>query len=334
MSQLKVGINGFGRIGRLLFRQAFKNLSIVAVNGRSQPDMAAHLLKYDSVHGPWDKSVSCSENALLVEDKKVAWLRHFDPSKIPWQKHGVNVVVECTGAFKAKEDLQKHLIGGSVKKVIVAAPAEGADISLVFGVNHLKYNPRKHHLISLSSCTTNCLAPLLSVLHKSFGLSQAFVSTVHAYTKDQMLLDSSHKSDFRRARAGALNITPTKTGAGKAIEKVLPELKGRIQALALRVPVPNVSLVDLSARTEKTVTLKNLSQSFQKAAETEFKNIMAFETASLVSSDFIGRRESTIIDAPALQVLEDRFVKVLSWYDNEAGFSERIIDFINFLKSH
>lgn len=330
-SQLKVGINGFGRIGRLIFRLGFEKLSIVAVNGKSESEMAAHLLQYDSVHGPWNKKVSCSENALQVENQTIAYTRHSDPSQIPWEKYGVDVVIECTGKFKSKEDLQKHLFG-SVKKVLIGAPAKGADFTLVFGVNHLKYDKEKHHLISLSSCTTNCLAPLLYILHKRFSIEQAFMTTVHSYTNDQKLLDSSHKSDFRRARACNLNIIPTKTGAGKAIEQVLPELTGKIQGLSLRVPTPNVSLVDLSARVTKSVTTQTLLKVFQEASQKDFKNLLAFEEAPLVSSDFIGRKESAIVDAPSLQVLEDHFVKVLAWYDNEAGFSSRVIDFIQFME--
>ena len=332
-SQLKIGINGFGRIGRLIFRLGFEKLSIVAVNGRSESEMAAHLLQYDSIHGPWNKKVSCSKNTLQVENQTIAYTRHSDPSQIPWEKYGVDVVIECTGKFKNREDLKKHL-SGSVKKVLIGAPAKGADFTLVFGVNHLKYDKEKHHLISLSSCTTNCLAPLLQILHKHFSIEQAFMTTVHSYTNDQKLLDSSHKNDFRRARACGLNIIPTKTGAGKAIEQVLPELKGKVQGLALRVPIPNVSLVDLSARVKKFITTQTLSKIFQEASEKDLKNLLAFEEAPLVSSDFIGRKESAIVDAPSLQVLEDHFVKVLAWYDNEAGFSNRVIDFICFVENN
>ena len=332
-SQLKVGINGFGRIGRLVFRLGFEKLAIVAVNGRSESKMAAHLLKHDSIHGPWDKKVSCSQNTLQIENQSVAYTSHSDPSEIHWEKYGVDVVIECTGAFKHKEDLQKHL-SGSVKKVLIGAPAKGADCTVVFGVNHLKYDKKKHNLISLSSCTTNCLAPLLQILHKHFSIEQAFMTTIHSYTNDQKLLDSSHKSDFRRARACGLNIIPTKTGAGKAIEQVLPELKGRIHGLALRVPTPNVSLVDLSARIKETATLKTLYKIFKEASQNDFKNLLAFEEAPLVSSDFTGREESAIVDALSLQILEDHFVKVLAWYDNEAGFSSRVIDFIQFMEKN
>ena len=332
-SQLKIGINGFGRIGRLVFRLGFDKLSIVAVNGKGPLEMAAHLLKHDSVHGIWDKKVSCSEETLQVEGHPIAYTKHKDPSQIPWEKYGVDVVIECTGQFKNQEDLQKHL-SGSVKKVLIGAPAKGADFTLVFGVNHKKYDKTKHHLISLSSCTTNCLAPLLQILHKHFLVEEAFMTTVHSYTNDQRILDSSHKSDFRRARASALNIIPTSTGAEKAIGEVLPELKGRLKGLALRIPTPNVSLVDLSLRTEKTLNLNTVSKALKKAAEEDFKNILAFEEAPLVSVDFIGRKESSIVDAPSLQVLGDHFVKVLSWYDNEAGFSSRVIDFIQFMEKN
>lgn len=330
-SHLKIGINGFGRIGRLICRLGFEKLSIVAVNGRSESEMAAHLLQYDSIHGPWNKKVSCSENTLHIEDQTIAYTKHSDPSQIPWEKYGVDIVIECAGKFKSKEDLQKHL-SGSVQKVLIGAPAKGADFTLVWGVNHLSYDREKHHLISLSSCTTNCLAPLLHILHKRFSVEQAFMTTVHSYTNDQKLLDSSHKSDFRRARACGLNIIPTKTGAGKAIEQALPELKGKVRGLALRVPTPNVSLLDLSAKVKKSVTAQALSKVFQEAAKKDFKDVLAFEEAPLVSSDFIGRTESAIVDAPSLQVLEDHFVKALAWYDNEAGFSSRMIDFICFME--
>ena len=332
-SQLKIGINGFGRIGRLVCRLGFDKLSIVAVNGQSQPKMAAHLLQYDSVHGPWSNKVSNSEDSLQVEGQSIAYTKHSDPAQIPWEKYEVDVVIECTGAFKTKEDLQKHL-SGSVKKVLIGAPATGADFTSVFGVNHLKYDKEKHHLISLSSCTTNCLAPLLQILHNRFSIEQAFMTTVHSYTNDQKLLDSSHNSDFRRARACGLNIIPTKTGAAKAIEQVLPELKGRIQGLALRVPTPNVSLVDLSAKIKESATLQTLSKILKEASQKDFKNLLAFEEAPLVSSDFTGRKESAIVDALSLQILEDRFVKVLAWYDNETGFSSRVIDFIHFMEKN
>ena len=356
---MKLGINGFGRIGRLLLRKAFGKIPIAAVNGRGPAGQAAHLLKYDSVHGLFDKKISFSDKALFVEGREIPYTRHEDPADIPWEESGASAVAECSGAFKSREDLEKHL-SPSVKKVIVAAPASGADIACVFGVNHRQYNKSKHHLTSLSSCTTNCAAPVLKILSRNFGLEKAFMTTIHSYTNDQRLLDGSHKSDLRRARAAALNMIPTSTGAGKAVERVLPELKGKIKGLAVRVPTADVSLLDLSAETSRPLTEKELAEAFREAAEggglpssgaggaaggrgrqskaqaereaADFKRILSFEEAPLVSADFTGRTESAIIDAPSLQVLQGRFVKILAWYDNEAGFTARLMDFLQFME--
>ena len=330
MSQLKIGINGLGRIGRMVCRLGFDSLNIQGVNGRCSPETAAHLLKYDSVHGTWDRKISHEKDSLIIDDQVIPYFQEEKPESIPWKKLQVNVVVECTGAFKKREDLQKHLTAGA-EKVLVSAPAAGAELTAVFGVNHLMYQSDKHHLISLASCTTNCLAPLVKVLQDHWRIKKGFMTTVHSYTRDQRVVDSSHK-DLRRARACGLNIVPTGTGAGKAIGKIFPELKGRLQSSALRVPVANVSLVDLTVETEKSAQSEEVNKAFQKASEGGLKHILALESHPLVSSDFNGRTESSIVDALSTQVLEGNLIRVLSWYDNESGFSKRMIDFIHFME--
>lgn len=329
---MKVGINGLGRIGRLVCRLGFDSLNIQAINGRSSPETAAHLLKYDSVHGIWNREVSYKEDALVIDGQVIPYFQKAEPENIPWKRLKVDVVMECTGAFKKREDLQRHLAGGA-KKVLVSAPAERAELTVVFGVNHLMYQSEEHHLVSLASCTTNCLAPLVKVLQDHWKIKRGFMTTVHSYTRDQRIVDSSHK-DLRRARACGVNIIPTGTGAGKAIGKIFPELEGCLQSAALRVPVANVSLVDLTVETEKSVTQsEEINQAFQKAAEGELKNVLALETKPLVSSDFNGRTESAIVDALSTQVLEGNFIRVLAWYDNESGFSKRMIDFTHFMEN-
>ena len=331
MSQLKTGINGWGRIGRLVCRLGFDSLNIKAVNGRCSPETAAHLLKYDSVHGTWDREVSHKKDSLIIDNQTIPYFQEEKPENIPWEKLQVDVVAECTGAFKKQQDLQKHLTGGA-KKVLVSAPAEGAELTVVFGVNHLQYQPDKHNLVSLASCTTNCLAPLVKVLQDHWGIKRGFMTTVHSYTRDQRVVDSSHK-DLRRARACGLNIVPTGTGAGAAIGKIFPELKGRLQSAALRVPVANVSLVDLTVETEKPASAAKINQAFQTASQGDLKHILALESHPLVSSDFNGRTESSIVDALSTQVLQENLVRVLSWYDNECGFSKRMVDFIHFMEN-
>ena len=379
MAQLRVGVNGLGRIGRLLLRHIADDaedspLSIAAVNGRSPAEMAAHLIKYDSVHGVWrgeaqaggigktplggisngksqagagpgpsagreqaraaqgpagQKSQGAGQ-ALFLNGRPAPYFQESDPAKIPWRSHNADVVAECTGAFKSRAGLERHLAGGA-KKVIVSAPAEGADFHLVFGVNHSSYRGERHQLISSSSCTTNCLAPVVGALRERFGFLRGFMTTVHSYTNDQNILDSSHKKDFRRARAAALNMIPTSTGAARAIGRVFPDLKGKIEGMAVRAPCPNVSLVDLTAEIKKPASKEELVQCFREAAAGRLKNILAVEEKPLVSSDFIGRRESAIVDIPCLRVLDRRLVKILAWYDNEAGFTQRIIDFLKFM---
>ena len=330
MPRLKTGINGWGRIGRLICRLGFDSLNIQAVNGRCSPETAAHLLKYDSVHGIWDREVSHKKDSLVIEGRVIPYFQEEKPENIPWKKLQVDMVAECTGAFKKREDLQKHLTGGA-EKVLVSAPAEGADLTVVFGVNHSQYQPDKHHRVSLASCTTNCLAPLVRVLQDHWKIKRGFMTTVHSYTRDQRVVDSSHR-DLRRARACGLNIVPTGTGAGAAIGKIFPELKGLLQSAALRVPVANVSLVDLTVETEKPATAAEINKAFQTASEGNLRHILALEPRPLVSSDFNGRTESSIVDALSTQVLEGNLIRVLSWYDNEIGFSKRMIDFIHFME--
>ena len=328
MSQLKIGINGLGRIGRLVFRLGFDSLDIVAVNGRGSAEIMGHLLNYDSVHGKWNKEVKIKENLFQVGNKSIAYLQEKDVASVPWDKYGVDVVVECTGIFKKEEDLKKHLNSG-VKKVIVSAPAEGAEFTVIFGVNHLKYN-KSMKIISNASCTTNCLAPLVKILNDCFQIQKGYMTTVHSYTNDQNVLDSSHK-DFRRARASQLNIIPTSTGVTKALDLIFPNLKGRIKGSAVRVPTANVSLMDLCVEVKKATHKEEVNQKLKEFSEKELKGILAYEEKPLVSSDFKGRTESSIIDALSTQVLDSHLVKVVSWYDNEAGYSQRIIDFIHYI---
>lgn len=327
MSSIKVGINGLGRIGRGIFRCGFESVDIVAVNARGSSEETAHLLQYDSVHGKWDKTVTNSQDQIFVDKKPVAYLQHQHPSDIPWHQYGVDIVLECTGAFKKREDIEGHF-KKSVQHVFISSPFKDADFTLVYGVNQDQFQKQKHKIISNASCTTNALAPLIKVLQDNYGVEQAFVTTVHSYTKDQNLLDSSHTKDIRRARAAALNMIPTSTGAAKAIGSIFPHLKGKIKGQAIRVPVANVSLIDLSVQIQKQASVKDINEAFKTSSEKALKNILGFEEKALVSSDFIGRKESSIVDALSTDILQDKFVKVLSWYDNEVGFSQRMIDFI------
>lgn len=328
MSQLKVGINGMGRIGRLVFRLGFDSLDIVAVNGRGSSEMVGHLLNYDSVHGKWGKKINSKENSFQVEGKSIAYMQEKNPSFIPWDKYGVDVVIEATGVFKKRKELEGHLQLG-VKKVIVSAPAEEADFTLVFGVNHLQYKD-SDSIISNASCTTNCLVPLIKVLQDSFEIQKGYMTTVHSYTNDQNVLDSSHK-DFRRARASQLNIIPTSTGATKALDLVFPELKGKIKGSAFRVPTANVSLVDLCMEVKKPTRKEEVNQKLKHASKNSLKGILGFTEEPLVSSDFNGRLESSVVDSLSTEVVQSHLVKVVSWYDNEAGYSQRIVDFIRYL---
>ncbi len=324
MAKLKVGINGFGRIGRILFRAGFEHLDIVGINNLDSLDGSAHLLKYDSTHGIFNADVSHDEKNLIVNGKKINYSACKNPAEIPWKAWGVDLVLECTGAFKGKDDYQKHITAGA-KKVMISAPADGVDLTLVMGVNHEQYDPSKHVFISNASCTTNCLAPIAKVLHEAFGIENGMMTTIHSYTNDQKILDAPHK-DLRRARSAAVSMIPTTTGAAKAVGLVLPELKGKIDGTSIRVPTPNVSLVDFTFRPLKDCTIDSVNAALTKAAEGPLKGILAVEKKELVSIDFNGNKHSSIVDAACTMMVGPKLVKVMSWYDNETGFSQRMVD--------
>jgi glyceraldehyde 3-phosphate dehydrogenase len=322
----KIGINGFGRIGRLVFRAALKHsdLEVVAINDLTNSETMAHLLKYDSVHGTLDRDVIAKEDAIEVGGKNIAIRSVKDPENIGWKALGVDVVAECTGIFRDREKASKHLDGGA-RKVIISAPAGNPDITIVMGVNSNQYDPRQHHIISNASCTTNCLAPVAKVLLENFGIKQGLMTTIHSYTGDQRLLDFPHK-DLRRARAAALSMIPTTTGAAKAVALVLPELNGKLNGLAIRVPTPNVSLVDLVVTVEKGgATVSEINAALKQASEESLAGILGYSEIPLVSTDYNGSSLSSIVDAPSTYVIDD-MVKVMSWYDNEAGYSNRMVD--------
>ena len=323
---VKIGINGFGRIGRLMFRAAEKNpkVQVVAINDLTNAETMAHLLKYDSVHGVMDVPVSAKSDAIEVGGRTVAIRSVRDPEKIDWKALGVDIVAECTGLFTKREDAAKHLTAGA-HKIIISAPATNPDITIVMGVNSHRYDPKQHHIVSNASCTTNCLAPVAKVLHENFKIKRGLMTTVHSYTGDQRLLDFPHK-DLRRARAAALSMVPTTTGAAKAVGLVLPELAGKLNGLAVRVPTPNVSLVDLVVAIDKSgVTVSEVNAALKQASEDALKGILGYSEGPLVSSDFNGCALSSIVDAPTTYVIDD-MVKVLSWYDNETGYSTRMVD--------
>jgi glyceraldehyde 3-phosphate dehydrogenase len=327
----RVGINGFGRIGRNFFRAACGDpaLEIVAVNDITDARTLAHLLKYDSVHGAFKGTVEAKDDALVVNGKTVKVFASKDPAALPWKDLGVQVVVESTGRFTDRAGASKHLEAGA-KKVVISAPGKDEDITIVLGVNENRYDPAKHHLISNASCTTNCLAPVAKVVLKAFGIKHAFMTTIHSYTNDQQILDLPHK-DLRRARAAAMSMIPTSTGAAKAVGLVLPELKGKMHGLAIRVPTPNVSLVDLVAETEKVATVEEVNNALRKAAEGELQGILGFCEEPLVSIDFNGNALSSIVDGPSTSVMDGTMVKVLAWYDNEWGYSCRVRDLLKFI---
>ncbi len=327
---VRVAINGFGRIGRNFFRVAYKTLDIVAINDITDPKTLAHLLKYDSNYGIFPENVVAGEDYIMINDKKIPVFSERDPEKLPWSEHDVDVVVESTGIFRSRSAAAKHLKAGA-KKVIISAPAKGepADVTIVMGVNHSKYDPEKHDVISNASCTTNCLAPVAKVLNDNFGIKYALMTTVHSYTNDQRLLDLPHK-DLRRARAAAINIIPTTTGAAKAIGLVIPELDGKMHGIAIRVPTSTVSLVDLVAEVERDVTEDDVREAFRKAANGPLKGILQYVDEPLVSSDFKGNPHSAIFDAGETYV-RGNLVKVLAWYDNEYGYSCRLVDLINYI---
>lgn len=323
---VKVGINGFGRIGRLVFRAALKHpdVEVTAINDLTSSETMGHLLKYDSVHGTLDQDVVAREDSLEVGGKSIAIRSVKDPEMIGWKDFGVDIVAECTGIFRDRENATKHLTGGA-RKVIISAPANDPDITIVMGVNSQQYDPRQHHIISNASCTTNCLAPVAKVLLENFGVKHGLMTTIHSYTGDQRLLDFPHK-DLRRARAAALSMIPTTTGAAKAVALVLPELAGKLNGLAIRVPTPNVSLVDLVATLEKTgINVSEVNEALKQASQESLAGILGYSELPLVSTDFNGSPLSSIVDADTTQVIDD-MVKVLAWYDNEAGYSHRMVD--------
>jgi glyceraldehyde 3-phosphate dehydrogenase len=328
---VKVGINGFGRIGRNVFRAALNNsnVEIVAINDLTDANMLAHLLKYDTVHGTLQADVTVDGEYLVVGGHKVKVIAERDPAQLGWGDLGVDVVVESTGRFTKREDAAKHLEAGA-KKVIISAPASNEDITIVMGVNEDQYDANNHHVLSNASCTTNCLAPFAKVLNDTFGIKRGMMTTIHSYTNDQQILDLPHK-DYRRARAAAENMIPTSTGAAKAVALVLPELKGKLNGMAMRVPTPNVSIVDLVAELDKNVTAEEINSALKAAAEGPLKGILAYSELPLVSSDYNGATVSSTIDALSTMVLEGNMVKVLSWYDNEVGYSNRVVDLVDYI---
>jgi len=328
MSKIKIGINGMGRIGRTVLRElcARENASIeiVAVNNPGERSRYHHLIQFDSVHGRLDKNFKLTQEGFQIGDfPEVIFFTERDPKKIPWDKLGVQIVIDATGVFKDKESLGQHL-GGSVKKVIMCAPGKDLDATFVMGINNQDYLPEEHHIVSNASCTTNCLAPVCKVLHEKFGIESGFMTTIHAYTSDQQLLDGAH-SDPRRARSAALSMIPTTTGAAKSVGLVIPELKGKLDGYAVRVPTPNVSMVDLSATLKVVASADEVNQAMQDAAENELKGILKTEEMPLVSTDYNGLRESSCVDLALTNTIGNN-LKIVAWYDNEAGFSNRVID--------
>jgi glyceraldehyde 3-phosphate dehydrogenase len=330
----RIAINGFGRIGRCILRAALsrkEDLEIVAINDLDKPAALAHLFKYDSVHRAWPGTVKATEKGIVVDGKEITVTAEKDPSVLPWKGMNVDVVLECTGRFTARDGAEKHLKAGA-KKVLISAPAKGPDLTIAYGINHTEYDPAKHHIISNASCTTNCLAPIAKVLVDNFGIEKGLMTTVHSYTNDQRILDLTHE-DLRRARAAALSMIPTSTGAAKAIGEVVPQLKGKMHGTAVRVPTPNVSLVDLTVNTSKPVTAEAVIEAYRKAAEGPLKGILEFSDAPTVSIDYNGNPHSAIFDSTNCYVMGDNMVKVMAWYDNEWGFSNRMVDTARFLVS-
>ena len=329
---IKIGINGFGRIGRNVLRASLKdsNLDFVAVNDLTDPKTLAHLLKYDSILGNLPNKISAGTDSINVDGKTIKVFAEKDPAKLPWESVGAQVIVESTGRFTDAADAKKHM-RGPVKKVIISAPAKNEDVTLVLGVNHDKYDPAKHHIISNASCTTNCLAPITKVVHDNFKIISGTMTTIHSYTNDQVILDFPHK-DLRRARAAAISMIPTSTGAAKALKLVIPEMAGKLDGFAMRVPTPNVSVVDLVVFVEKKTSKEEVNAALKKASEAgPLKGYLGYEEEELVSADFRGDPRSSIVDAPMTLVVAGTCVKVISWYDNEWGYSSRVRDLINYL---
>ena len=330
----RIGINGFGRIGRNTFKVILEKyadvLEIVAVNDLTDANTLAHLLKYDSVFGKFDGKIEVQENSLVVNGKRIQILAERDPGNIKWKELGVDLVLECTGFFTAREKAEVHITKGGARKVIISAPAKGEDITIVLGVNEGRYDKEKHHIISNASCTTNCLAPLAKVLHESFGIVRGFMSTVHSYTNDQKILDAPHQ-DIRRARAAAMSIIPTKTGAAKAIGVVLPELEGKLNGFSYRVPTADVSVVDFAVEIEKNVTKEEVNDALKAAAEGELAGILNYSEEPLVSMDYKGNSASATVDSLLTMVIDKNMIKVVAWYDNEWGYSTRCADLAAFI---
>ena len=328
---IRVGINGFGRIGRSLFRAAYNDpeIEFVAVNDITDARTLAHLLKYDSIMGIFKEEVKWTDNSILVQGKEIKVFAEKDPAGIPWKDLGVEIVVEATGKFKTKAEANKHIQAGA-KRVIFSAPATDPDITIVMGVNEKAYDPQKHFVLSNASCTTNCVAPVAKVLNDAFGIEKAFMTTIHAYTNDQRILDQPHK-DLRRARAAAVSQIPTTTGAAKAVGLVMPELKGKIDGIAIRIPTPNISLVNLVALLKKNVSVQEVNEAFKRAAANELKGILDYTDEELVSVDFMGNPHSAIVDGPFTRLVDENLVEVLAWYDNEWGYSCRLYDLIKYI---
>ncbi len=327
---VRVAINGFGRIGRLVFRIGHKDMEVVAINDLTDAKTLAHLLKYDTNYGRFDGEVEAREKSIVVNGKEIPVFSERDPEKLPWKELGVDIVIESTGVFRSRDKAAKHLKAGA-KKVIITAPSKGepADVTIVLGVNHENYDPEKHHVISNASCTTNCLAPVAKVLHENFGIRYGLMTTVHSYTNDQRLLDLPHR-DLRRARAAAMNIIPTTTGAAIALGLVIPELDGKMHGISIRVPTSTVSIVDLVVEVEKEVTEDDVCAAFKKAAEGELKGILQYVDEPLVSVDFKGNPHSAMYDASETYV-RGNLVKVLAWYDNEYGYASRVVDLVRYI---
>ncbi len=329
---IRIGINGFGRIGRNMLRASFNDpeLEYVAVNDITDAKTLAHLLKYDSVLGTFREDIKATEDSILLNGKPIKVLAEKDISGLKWKDLGVDVVIESTGKYTKRPDAIKHLEIGGAKKVIISAPATDPDVTIVMGVNENVYDPEKHHIISNASCTTNCLAPVAKVIHEKFVIEKAFMTTIHAYTNDQRILDAPHK-DLRRARAAAVSQIPTTTGAAKAVGLVLPDLKGKIDGIAIRVPTPNVSLVDLVALVKKETTAEEVNAALKEAAEGSLKGIIEYTEEPLVSVDFMSNPHSAIVDALSTKVIEKNLVKVMAWYDNEWGYSCRLVDLVKYI---
>lgn len=335
MKKIKVGINGLGRIGRTVLREYFnRNLSdieIIAVNNPGKIKNFAHLLKYDSVHGTFQKSIEVASNGLVVDGKKINFFHETDPEKIQWNELNVDIVIDATGVFRDHKSLSKHL-GGSVKKVILCSPGQDLDATFVMGINSGQYLNEKHHIVSNASCTTNCLAPVAKILHDNWSIENGFMTTIHSYTADQRLLDADHEKDPRRARAAAISMIPTSTGAAKALGMVIPELNNKLDGYAIRVPTPNVSILDFTVNLKKAASIEEINKSMKEASDSNLKDILGYSSEYLVGCDFTGNRCSSIFDSTLTYVI-DKTVKVVAWYDNESGFSNRVLDLTSFIGS-